>query len=96
MYEIQNDVVKPERANSTFPFKEIPVGGALVVAPSEGEAFDKLTMRVRNAVASFKKSNKTYKLSVHTLPCNQEILIEGRVNTFGVDTILVYRNADRE
>ena len=94
MFEIQENITKPERSNSTFPFKDIPVGGAMTVVPTDGESFEKLEMRVRNAVASFKKANKEFKLSVHTLAPEQELVVKNEAAVVETETILVYRNAE--
>jgi len=96
MFNIVESVTKPDRSGGAFPFKDIPVGGGLLVVPTEGEEFDKLAMKVRNSVASFKKANKTYKLSVFTLAKNQELKINEESVSSEIETVLVYRNPDKE
>ena len=96
MFEITENISRPERANSAFPFRDIPVGGGLLVNLTDDEVLDKVAMKVRNAVSSFKKANKTFDLSVHVVNVGQELLIEEDTVLVEEDTILVYRNPDKE
>ena len=79
-FVISDNIQRPDRTNSTFPFRDIPVGGGLVVTPTGNEELEKVASKVRNAVASFKKSNKDFVLttSIHE------------------DHVVVYRDAAKE
>lgn len=80
--KVNQSVPKPGRM-TLFPFKTIPVKGALIVTPSEGEDQHKLLMRTRNAAASFKKAHKGYALSIHFLKEKGEIWVYRDENSVG-------------
>lgn len=72
---IEENITKPIRNNGTFPFKDIPMGGGLLVSLSEGEDLEKIAMKVRNALASFKKTNRDLHFSTFVLEEQKQVLV---------------------